>query len=107
MYNKAYRLGDIVMPEAISYMDLEGMELQAAVNHFTDFEFYFLSDVDHGSRYALKLKEGDKTAMMSEDAVQSFNENLPDAYVCAECDVISNDLADYGCSNCGNGEDMD
>lgn len=45
MYNKAYRLGDIVMPEAISYMDLEGMELQAAVNHFTDFEFYFLSDL--------------------------------------------------------------
>ncbi|MCX3034138.1 hypothetical protein OFK41_07940 [Acinetobacter baumannii] len=33
------------MPEAISYMDLEGMELQAAVNHFTDFEFYFLSDL--------------------------------------------------------------
>lgn len=68
------------------------------------FTFEFLEEFNVYTRYGIYYSPSVLGGHSSEEAAD-LNERLPDVYVCNDCMVIDSDIAEYGCSHCGNGEE--
>ena len=69
------------------------------------FVFEFLEESNHYTRYGIYYAPGVLVGLSDEDKADK-NEHLPDAYVCNECSTIDSDVAEYGCPECGNGDEV-
>ena len=89
--------------ELPSLPDMNGLDFEELQSQLTGkFKFYFLEDFKNYTRYGIAYEES-VTSGFREDDKNDLNENLPNAYVCSECNAIDSDISDYGCSQCGNG----